>query len=103
VCDNPVTVLKEGLVRARVEHRCQECNLPIFVGTKYFRMFGVDYYKDPMQYKAHQRCYEMLVRYGKNEYGYFYYGTMMECVSREVLNRITDAVDHCSAVRRQGM
>lgn len=57
--DNPPETLTETRPKARKQHRCCECGLPIPVGTVYVHTWGV-WNREPNTYKQHGECRALL-------------------------------------------
>lgn len=55
---DPPKMLVEERRRARKEHRCSECHLPIPVGVMYLHIRGV--WDEPCTFKQHLECRELL-------------------------------------------
>lgn len=63
--DYPPAVMNQSTPKARKQHTCCECGLPIPVGAKYVYTWGI-WDGTPDVYKQHVECHELLDFISKN-------------------------------------
>jgi hypothetical protein len=79
MCDIHPSAFKEEKRKARKEHICEECKLPIRPGTIYVYTSGI-WDRRPDSYAQHVECRDLLLDHPDDE-GCWQYGTLDEALT----------------------
>ena len=100
--DEAIALLSESFPKARKEHRCCECSIPIAIGQKYYRQTGR--YRGTIEMlRQHMTCHEIQQVYSCGE-GWIY-GELWDSIREqfEEFKMAGECWDQLSAASKERM